>query len=523
MFPTNPCHLSLKDFGLDSKLRTLDSGLRTLDSATFSLPLAGKISSMKNYLKGVPAMVAILLLTGCSPKLGQNTSSNASRKATRAGFWLTTPDKKILFQQKPDLTEAEVPSDVTIAFDETKVFQDIDGFGVCLTGGSAQLISRMDPAEQDVLLKELFATNGDNIGLSVLRVSIGASDLDDRVFSYDDLPNGETDPELKQFSIQHDHRTGLIPILKKALAINPNLYIMGSPWSPPAWMKTNNNSKGGSLKTEYFPAYAQYFVKYIQAMKAEGIDVDAITIQNEPLHPGNTPSLYMEAKQQMDFVAEHLGPAFAKAGIKTKIIVYDHNCDRPDYPLTILNNPAAKQYVDGSAFHLYGGTIDALTTVHDAHPDRNLYFTEQWTGGPGDFPNDLKWNVEHLAIGASRNWSRMVLQWNLASDPQYNPHTDSGGCTSCMGAITLDGNKVTRNVAYYHLAHASKFVRPGSKRIESNLVDGLPNVAFKTPEGNKVIIVVNTTDTGKGFNIGGNGKEYAAYLGAGAVGTFILP
>lgn len=476
---------------------------------------------MKNYFKRLPAALALLTLGACSPKVGQNAETRTPNNG--AQFWLTTPDRSVLFQKRPDLTLAEVPSETTISIDPTQVFQDIDGFGLTLTGGSAQLIGKMAPAEQDALLRELFATDGTNIGLSVLRISIGASDLDDRVFSYDDLPAGQTDPELKRFSIENDRRTGLISVLKKALALNPDLYIMGSPWSAPAWMKSNGEVKGGSLKPEFHDAYARYFVKYIEAMKAEGIDIDAITIQNEPLHPGNTPSMYMQARQQAVFVAEHLGPAFEKAGIKTKIILYDHNCDRPDYPISILNNPEAKKYVDGSAFHLYGGTIDAMTTVHEAHPDRHLYFTEQWTGGPGNFAQDLKWNVEHLAIGASRNWSRMVLQWNLASDPNYDPHTDNGGCTSCMGAVTLDGNKVTRNVAYYHLAHASKFVRKGSKRIGSNLVDGLPNAAFLTPEGKQVLIVVNTSATGKSFSISGNGKEYAAFLGAGAVGTFILP
>lgn len=476
---------------------------------------------MKVYRVGLAAL-STFLITACSPKLAPTPTPRDAAPST-AQFWLTTPDKSVLFSRRPDLTEADVPSETTIVIDDSKTYQDIDGFGLTLTGGSAQLIGRMSPGAQQSLLEELFGTDGNNIGLSVLRVSIGSSDLDDGIFSYDDLPAGQTDPELKQFSIENDRRTGLISLLKKIKTINPNLYIMGSPWSAPVWMKTNNYAKGGSLKTEFFPAYAQYFVKYIQAMAAEGIAIDAVTIQNEPLHPGNTPSMYMEAKQQGIFVSKHLGPAFAKAGIRTKIILYDHNCDRPDYPISILDDASAKAYVDGSAFHLYAGTIDALSKVHDAHPDRNLYFTEQWTGGPGDFPNDLKWNVENLTIGASRNWSRMVLQWNLASDPNYNPHTDEGGCTSCMGAITLDGNQVKRNVAYYHLAHAAKFVRRGSKRIESNLVDGLPNVAFLTPNGTKVVIAVNTTSAGKGFSISSKGKAYAAYLGAGAVGTFVLP
>ncbi len=471
---------------------------------------------MKIPSKALGLFAVLLCSIGCT------TSKKAITASPVAQFWLTNPDKSALFAPQPEIALTTSTTPATITVDDKTAFQKIDGFGYCLTGGSAQLISKMEPAAQDALLKELFSKEGNSIGISVLRVSIGASDLDDHVFSYDDLPEGQTDKELKQFSLENDRRTGLITILKKILAINPNLYILGSPWSAPTWMKTNGKVKGGSLKPEYSNTYAQYFVKYIQGMKAEGITINAITIQNEPLHPGNTPSMYMEAKDQGDFIAEHLGPAFAKAGIRTKIIVYDHNCDRPDYPLTILNNPAAKQYMDGSAFHFYAGPMSALSEVHNAHPDRNIYFTEQWNGGPGNFSKDLPENVSSLLIGASRNWSRMVLQWNLASDPNYNPHTNDGGCTSCMGAITIDGSKVTRNVAYYHLAHASKFVPAGSRRIESNEANGLPNVAFKTPEGKRVVVVANTSATDQAFTIGSKDRQFTANLKQGAVGTFIF-
>src|SRR5690606_11022530 len=198
------------------------------------------------------------------------------------------------------------------------------------------------------------------------------------------------------------------PLLKEILAINPAIKIMGSPWSPPVWMKDNGSSIGGSLKTEYHDAYAQYFVKYIQEMKANGITIDAVTIQNEPLHPGNNPSLLMPAEAQKEFVRDHLGPEFEKNNIKTTIIVYDHNADRPDYPITILDDPEAAKYIDGSAFHLYGGTIDAVSQVHDAHPNKNLYFTEQWVGAPGDFAKELTWHTENLIIGAPRNWCKTV-------------------------------------------------------------------------------------------------------------------
>jgi len=449
-------------------------------------------------------------------------SYSQSKNKSDVEFWLTSPATNILFQkQNTNLWfEKNSKSKKIITVDTSKTYQSIDGFGNCLTGGSAMHIFRMDAASQASLLTELFATESNHIGLSYLRVSIGASDLDEAVFSYNDLPAGETDIHLEKFSLAYD-TLYLIPILKKILAINPNIKIMGSPWSAPVWMKTNNESRGGSLKPEYFDAYALYFVKYIQAMKTHGIDIDAITIQNEPLHPGNTPSMFMPAEEQLLFVKKHLGPAFAAHGIDTKIIVYDHNADRPDYPITILNDAEAAKYVDGSAFHLYGGQIEALSAVHNAFPDKNIYFTEQWVGAPGNLAEDLAWHTKTLIIGGTRNWCRTVLEWNMASDPKYDPHTNNGGCDRCLGTVTIDGNNVSRNPAYYTLAHAAKFVRPGSVRIESNIPDNLPNVAFKTPSGQKVLIVQNDSKKKQQFSVCFNQKYVSVSLEKGAVATFV--
>ncbi|HEX6181632.1 MAG TPA: glycoside hydrolase family 30 beta sandwich domain-containing protein [Chitinophagaceae bacterium] len=434
-------------------------------------------------------------------------------------FWLTQADQTVLFKkQAANLVWAAGSSSTNIVeADTTQTYQTIDGFGYTLTGGSASLINALPPAVKDEVLNELFRHDSTFIGVSYLRISIGASDLSATTFTYDDMPVGQTDVNLAQFSIDKE-KQDLIPVLKKILAINPSIKILGSPWSAPVWMKTNGSFVGGKLKPEYYPVYAQYFVKYIQAMKAEGITIDAITPQNEPLHDGNNPSMKMEASEQTDFIKNHLGPAFRAANIATKIIVYDHNADRPDYPLTILNDAGAKQFVDGSAFHLYGGSITALTQVHDAHPDKNVYFTEQWTGGPGNFAGDLKWHVQNLIIGATRNWSRNVLEWNLAADPTYQPHTP-GGCSSCMGALTI-GTGVTRNVSYYIIAHAAKFVRPGSVRIGSTQTTTLSTVAFKNPEGRKVLIVLNTGANSEVFSIKFNGKTVSTSLNSGAVGTY---
>jgi len=441
---------------------------------------------------------------------------------TDVAMWLTQPDQSSLFQKQNIglLFSTSTNSNPTITVDTTKTYQTIDGFGYTLTGGSATLINNLPAAQKDALLRELFATDSTKIGVSYLRISLGASDLSATTFTYDELPAGQTsDSNLQSFSIDQE-KTDLIPILKKIIAINPSIKILSCPWTAPTWMKTNNSFRGGSLSPTYYDAYARYFVKYIQAMKAEGITIDAITPQNEPLNPNNTPSLVMQATEQADFVKNYLGPQFKTAGISTKIILYDHNLDRTDYPLTVLADAAANAYVDGSAFHLYAGSIASMSAVHDAYPTKNVYFTEQWVGGPGNFAGDLAWHINNLIIGATRNWSRNVLEWNLAADPNYGPHT-VGGCTTCLGALTIGQATVSRNVSYYIVAHASKFVRPGSVRIDSNTPDNLSNVAFKTADGKKVLIVLNTASALQNFNIKFNNKIVTTSLGGGSVATFV--
>lgn len=437
--------------------------------------------------------------------------------------WLTNPDKSALFErQKASLTfgKATNPSPA-IVVDEKRTYQSIDGFGYALTGGSAQHLIRMAPERRAALLKELFAEGGTNLGVSYIRLTIGASDLNDHVFSYDDLPAGEADLAMDKFTLEEDQKD-VIPVTKEILQLNPALKILACPWSAPAWMKDNGKVKGGQLKPECYAAYAKYFVKYIQGMEKMGVRIDAITPQNEPLNPLNTPSMVMPAEAELSFIRDHLGPAFKAAGIKTRIILYDHNCDVPQYALTILSDPEAAKYVDGSGFHLYGGDIRAMTQVHDAHPDKNLYFTEQMvTGSVESEPNIRLAAVPRLIIGATRNWSRNVVLWNLAADPNNKPHTDDGGCGMCQGAVTIDGSNYSRNVAYYVVGHASKFVRPGSVRIDSNEPETLPNVAFKTPDGRKVLIVFNGSRAPQTFNITSNGETAQAVLNARAVATYV--
>ncbi|MBT8291775.1 MAG: glucosylceramidase [Eudoraea sp.] len=451
---------------------------------------------------------------------GQPGSEDTLPKAT---LYRTSLDKSELLNEI-EITKNKAFDSLsvvsTIALNPSITFQEMDGFGYTLTGGSSLHLQKMSDSARAKVLEELFGKGPNSIGVSYLRISIGASDLDEYTWSYNDLPPGKTDPDLEHFSLAYD-TLYLIPVLKEILKISPKIKIMGSPWSPPPWMKDNKDTRGGSLMKEYYQAYANYFVKYIKAMEAEDIPIDAITVQNEPLHPGNNPSLLMLAKDQGEFVKNHLGPAFIKNEISTKIVIYDHNADRPDYPISILDDSLTAQYIDGSAFHLYGGTIDALSEVHNAHPDKHLYFTEQWIGAPGNFEENLSWHMENLIIGAPRNWSRNVLQWNLAADENQKPHTDRGGCTRCLGAITIQGDSITRNPAYYIIAHASKFVPPGSVRIDSNQEGNILNVAYTTPDNKTVVILQNKNNKRVTVELKKEEEKLQITLGEKDVGTLV--
>ncbi len=482
---------------------------------------------MKKIRKFTLLVTILSLITvafGCSKKNPPIDNGNGGNPVTPpvnpgktdVSMWLTKADASTLLSQQNVslLFSSATNTNTTINVDTTQTYQTIDGFGFCLSGGSASLINSLEDSKKTALLNELFATDATSIGISYIRITIGASDMSANTFSYDDVAG---DVNLTNFSLDKE-QTDLIPILKKIIAINPNIKILACPWSAPAWMKDNNSFTQGSLKYENYGYYTNYFVKYIQGMKAAGITIDAITPQNEPLNAYNTPAMLMVSADEDKFVKENLGPAFKTAGITTKIIVYDHNADHPEYATDILADKAASVFVDGSAFHLYGGNINALTPVHTAYPDKNIYFTEQATFQGGNFGGDLAWHVSNLIIGATRNWSRNVLEWVLATDPNNGPHTN-GGCSTCLGAVTISSS-VTRNVAYYIIAHASKFVRPGAVRIASDQQNTLLNVAFKNIDGSKVLIVLNTSTGAQTFNIKFNSKIVTTTLDGGAVATY---
>lgn len=480
-------------------------------------------------IKIIMRILFLAMLTGfvtnCSSSnnVSDPTPTPSPVVTNEVDFWLTKGDQSVLLQKQSNVIAFGTTYNLypNIEVNDSQAFQTIDGFGFTLTGGSAQVINQMTTAKKQELLQELFGSASNSIAISYLRLSIAASDLDATTFSYDDMPAGQTDVTLSNFSLNPD-KTNLIPVLKEILLINPNIKILAVPWSAPVWMKDNNSTVGGSLQTQYYAAYAQYFVKYIQNMKTEGITIDAICPQNEPLHGGNNPSMVMTATEQASFIKNNLGPAFQTANIKTKIIIYDHNCDRPDYPISVLTDTAANPYIDGSAFHLYGGDISALSTVHNAFPAKNVYFTEQWTSSAGNFGEDLKWHAKNVVIGAMRNWSKIALEWNLANDAAFGPHT-SGGCTQCKGAITvISSENFVRNVAYYIIAHASKFIPAGSTRIASTNQGSINSVAFKTPTGKIAVVVVNDGNTSEIFNIKFNGRWFTTSLAAGAVGTYVF-
>ena len=451
-----------------------------------------------------------------------STSVRAANETVNV--WETTADQTKLLAQQANINFAADAgtNPTTITVDETQSFQTIDGFGYALTGGSASLINGLG-ANQSAFINDIFSTASGHVGSSFVRITIGASDLSSSDFTYDDMPSGQTDVNLTHFSISQE-MTDLVPVLKKIIAVNPSIKILATPWTAPVWMKTgttgNGGFTGGSLNTAYYNAYANYFVKYIQAMAGQGITIYAITPQNEPLNANNNPAMTMQSNEEANFIKNNLGPAFAANGISTKIIAYDHNCDQPGYPEAVLGDAGANPYVDGSAFHLYAGSISALTTVHNAYPGKNVYFTEQFMGGPGNFAGDFSWHMNNLIIGAPQNWSRVVLEWNLASDPNYYPHT-AGGCSNCMGAVTISGNNYTRNTAYYTVAQASEFVKAGAVRISSNTFPStIQDVAFKNPDGTKVVVALNTASSSQSFKIKWGGESFTYTLPAGAAATF---
>jgi glucosylceramidase len=458
-----------------------------------------------------------------SPSPAASTLTPALPEGT-VQVWLTLPDQSKKLQREPDLqfTGGGAAGGAVIPVDDSVLYQQMEGFGAAMTDSSAWLILNvLDEASRMRLMRNLFTREGDGIGLSYLRVPMGASDFARRDYTYDDLEKGQTDPELRRFNIEVD-KTAVIPALKLAVELNPELGLMGSPWSAPAWMKRGERVEGGPLLEEYYGAFAGYHVKFVQAYAEQGLKIEAITPQNEPMYSTDGyPTMFISAAGQAKLVRDHLGPAFRAAGLDTQIIIFDHNWDIVQYPLEVLSDAEAAAYVDGVAFHCYGGDVSAQSQVHDAYPDKSIWFTECSGGGWADnWADNLNWNVRTLIIGNFRNWGNSVLLWNLALDENDGPQ--NGGCSNCRGVVTINQQtrEVTYNEEYTILGHVSKFVDRGAYRIDSGAPGSdLPaNVAFVNPDHSLVLIA--QSDQERSFTVSWAGKSFAYTLPARSVVTF---
>lgn len=451
-----------------------------------------------------------------------------SPSSAAVDVWLTKGDKSQLLAQQPALSfqPGSGSGGFIVNVNPNTTYQTIDGFGAALTDSSAWLIqNKMNATQRNNFMNQIFSpTNG--IGMSYLRIPMGASDFTaSGHYTYNDLPINQTDIPQDNFSIAHDQQY-IIPQLQQAKALNPDLSIMASPWSAPAWMKSNKSLIGGTLNPQYYSSYATYFEKFIDAYAAEGLTIDSVSMQNEPHHiPNNYPGTYMSWAQQADLIKNHVGPKFAAEGINTKIFLWDHNWDEPDYAINALNDPQLKQYVAGSAFHSYAGDVSAQTTVHNAHPDKEIHFTEASGGGwATNFSDNLMWHMDNLIVGNTRNWGQSSIYWNLALDENSGPY--QGGCSNCRGVVTINnGNgNVTLNEEYYAIAHASKFVKPGAVRIGSPTYNNaVETVAFKNPDGSRALIAFNSGGGTQSFRIVDNNQYVSYSLPGKSVATFIWP
>lgn len=464
-------------------------------------------------MRKIAAALALVALTGCAtlPADGGN----------QARWWLTTADESQKLAEQPALVAGADASGTVITIDPSRQYQEIVGFGASITDASADLISALPEPRREQLLQELFGRRNGGLGLSFTRLTVGASDFSSTHYSYDDSPGNQPDPELKYYSIEPAKRA-VLPTARRALAINPDLKVMISPWSAPAWMKTSRSLIKGKLEPSAYPAFAQYMARTIEEFGREGVPVYALSIQNEPdFEPENYPGMRMSPADRAAVIGGHLGPLLKERGIKTKILEWDHNWDKPEQPLATLADPTANPYIAGVAWHCYEGDVPAQSVVHDAYPDKEVWFTE-CSGGEWapKFGETLGWMTSKLIIGATRHWAKGSLVWNLALDPKYGPHL--GGCGDCRGVVTIDPatGAISRNVEYYALGHASRFVKPGARRIESTSgVDGIETAAFRNPDGSIALLVLNGAKEPRQLNIRAPAAAYNLSLAAGSVAT----
>ncbi len=416
--------------------------------------------------------------------------------------WLTTNNEVHLMTQQNSLNFSKDIGDFTIVLDSTISYQNIDGFGAALTGSSAYLIRNMSEEKRAALLNDLFNPEK-GIGINYLRLTIGSSDFSIGTYSYCDSP------DINTFAIPEQDKKDLIPILRQILSINPSMKILASPWSAPAWMKNNNSMYGGSLKgKEVYDDFAEYFVKYVQAFEHEGIHIDAITIQNEPMHETNAyPTMKMLWQEQNEIIRDYLGPKFEKENIKTKIIIWDHNFDMAYYPINILNDPITRKYIAGTGWHGYGGNASAIEEVQKKHPDKEVYFTEQSGGGWNTDTRigNMFWYMKEYLMASINRGSKNFIMWNLSLNENHGPTTTSGGCQNCRGVVTItnDGNYLY-NEEYYLLGHFAKTIRLDAKRIENSSTKwagGITASSFMNKDGSKVLVIINRSGANQKYSV----------------------
>ncbi|HKV42110.1 MAG TPA: carbohydrate-binding protein [Blastocatellia bacterium] len=446
---------------------------------------------LRKVLGLASAGVLLALLTSAVPALAQTVN-----------VWVTTDNQKLKLRQQPSTAFSSGVGDKTntIFVDETETYQSVEGFGASFTDSAAYLLNeKLTASARDAVMAKLF-DRAVGIGISFVRNPMGASDLARSDYSYDDLPAGQTDPGLANFSIAHD-QADIIPLVLQAKRINPQLKIMANPWSPPGWMKTSGSMIGGSLLPAMYEPFANYFVKYIQAYAAAGIPIDYVSLQNEPLYvPTDYPGMSVTPGEQLAVLKNFVLPALSASQLNTRVLVYDHNWDTPGYPETVFSDPvvASSTQVAGTAWHGYGGTPGAMSTVHNSFPSLGNYHTEL-SGGTW-VADQMKFDFETITH-AMRNWAKTFVKWSLALDQNRGPHT--GGCGTCTPLVTVDSTTgvAAYDIDYYTLGHFSKFVAPGATRIYSNNAPNLVSVAFQNPDGSKVLVAFNDAAAAQRFQV----------------------
>lgn len=440
--------------------------------------------------------------------------------------WTTTADQSRLFDAEGyDFEAGNSMSPYVVNIDKSQRYQTVDGFGAAITGATCYNLMQMTQEDRTAFLTRLFGK--DNIGSSLIRVSIGASDFpaSGAEFTWCDT-EGPADDPLQNFAPHKDDVDYLLPILKEIYAINPDVKIIGSPWSAPLWMKDPANDNDGSnlwvnatLKRDCYEVYGEYFAKWIEYMEGQGFDIYAVTPQNEPLNYGNSMSMHMDWEEQRDFIKEGLGPALEAAGLDTKILVFDHNFNydnapgQDGYPMRIYEDADASRYVAGSAWHNYGGNVSELDRIVSNYPDKEIYFTEASIGEWNyNFADCLVNDFSTIFIGTLSRMGKGVTLWNLMLDDNKGPFSPAdGSCKTCFGAVDIssaDYKTLSYRTHYYQIAHASQVIKPGAVRIGTSgfTADDIEYLAFENPDGSIGVIIDNKTSADQNlvFSTGGD-------------------